>query len=425
MLHLSGITLRSVEAADLAQVVNLDRLAFAPLRSDAEVEREWYGEGVNLPGRSLFIAVDDRLQSGVGSYAQVALELALEGQVIPGLGLAAVAVAPHYRGRQIARLMIEHALETGRSQQIPLSMLYPFQHGFYRKLGWAWVGRVHQYRVAARHLPLYSERAGIAPYPASQPQALQETYQSAVLQHNGWLQRQPWQWHSRLKPSNGREIYGYTEAGELLGYVILQFAVVDPSKNLLAVVVQEWVALTASAYRGILGFLASLRDQVATIVWNTYPTDPFPHLLKEQRRDPSLPDATFDFGLVHRFGEIGGGFMWRLVDVKRAFELRSLQPTPAFSLTFVIDDPILGEERLTVEFADGRMQLRDRPASTTLRISIEHLTELFCGMRRAIDLLWMRQIELEGVPQASTEVQVLTQLDAAWQAEPPFCWDFF
>ncbi len=129
--------------------------------------------------------------------------------------------------------MLEHALEEGRSQQIPLMMLYPFQHGFYRRLGWAWTGQTYQYRISARHLPTYSERVNVIPYnPDQHQQSLQAIYQKAAQHHNGWLKRRDWQWQDYLKPSKGREIYAYIEAGEVLGYVILRFAYLNPLKIL-------------------------------------------------------------------------------------------------------------------------------------------------------------------------------------------------
>ncbi|MBD2021239.1 GNAT family N-acetyltransferase, partial [Leptolyngbya sp. FACHB-36] len=332
----SNITLRLAQDEDLNHVARLDRLAFAPLRANADVIRDWYPQGLELPDRTQFLAVEATTNQAVGAYVQIDLELLLQQKRFPTLGLAGVAVAPERRGQRVARRMIEHALETGRSHQYPLAMLYPFQHGFYRKLGWAWVGRSHQYRVSTTHLPRYSEPqsfataglTGIFPYDATQQQALQTVYQTAAVQHNGWIQRREWLWDSLLKPKTGREIYTYVEAGALLGYVVLQFTQLP---DRLAVVVREWVALTSTAYRSILGFLASLRDQVSTIVWNTFAEDPFPHLLSEQRRDPSLSAAPFEFGLTHAFGEIGGGFMWRLVDVQRAFEQRPVQAIDPFA----------------------------------------------------------------------------------------------
>lgn len=411
-------SVRSLQDGDLSQVVNLDRLSFAPLSSNEEFQQEWFADGIALPGRKLFLAVEEETGEGVGGYAQLDLTIWFEQQEFPVMGIAAVAVAPHRRGQRIARLMLEHALAMGWEQNLPLMALYPFQHGFYRKLGWAWVEQMHQYRVSARHMPVFRERSQIFPYHADDQPSLQSVYDQAACCHNGWFRRQPWQWESRLKPGKGREIYCYRNDNELTGYVILQFTHLTP-QSALVVVVQEWVALSAEAYRGILGFLASLRDQVSTIVWNTFSEDPFPHLLQEQRRDPALASDSFEFGLVHKFGEIGGGFMWRLVDLKRAFELRPIRADEPFAITFQVTDPVLGKQAIAVEFAERRMTCLEKLTSTVLHTSVEHLTELFCGVRQATDLLWTGEIEYEG------DVTLLTQLDAVWQTTPPFCWDFF
>lgn len=367
----------------------------------------------------MFLAVEDSTGMGVGTYAQIDFGVWFEQQLLPTMGIAAVAVAPHRRGQRVARLMLEHSLATAQEQKIPLIALYPFQHGFYRKLGWAWVGETRQYRVSARHIPAFEERSRIFPYQSSQVEELKALYEKVASQHNGWLQRRPWQWESILRLKPGEETYCYSEANQLQGYVFLKFAYLNPPQNIPAIIVQEWVALTASAYRGILGFLGSLRDQVSTIVWNTDPTDPFPHLLREQRCDPILPSPAFEFGLTHRFGEIGGGFMWRLVDLDKAFELRPIRAAEQFALAFQVSDPVLGERTIAVEFTTNEMVQLEKKSENVLRTSIEHLTELFFGVRKATDLLRTGEIDYEGDP------SVLTKLDAAWQAAPPFCWDFF
>ncbi|MBW4521633.1 MAG: GNAT family N-acetyltransferase [Scytolyngbya sp. HA4215-MV1] len=420
-LDLPGITLRLAQTDDLPQIVNLERLAFAPLQSNTEIERDWFPQGLNPPGRRQFLAIEDLTRLGIGVYTQIDLALFIESQEFPTMGIAGVAVAPEGRKQRIARLLLEHALDHARTRQIPLIMLYPFQHGFYRQLGWAWVGRVHQYPVACRSLPLYPERFGIIPYDPEQHQsALQQIYQQSAARHNGWLKRQSSHWQSRLARNHGREIYCYVESGKLLGYVVFQFNFPEtPLFQSLGLVVQEWVALTAEAYRGILGFLAALEDQVEVVVWNTYPEDPFPYLLKEQQRHRVAGQHSPLYGLTHRFGEMGGGFMWRLADLTAAFQLRPIQSGSAFTLTFQIDDPILGEQTLTVNFAAGQMQIVKKVAPAILKTSIAHLTELFCGLRRSTELVWTREIEFEG------DRSLLQKLDIAWQSTPPFCWDFF
>ncbi len=94
MTKSSKITVRPVEDGDLIQVVNLDRLSFAPLSSNAEIKTDWYSNGLDLPGRKLFLAVEGETGPGIGSYAQLDLGLFFEGQEFLTTGIAAVAVAP-------------------------------------------------------------------------------------------------------------------------------------------------------------------------------------------------------------------------------------------------------------------------------------------------------------------------------------------
>lgn len=418
MTDLPGFKIRAAEESDRAQFINLARLAFMPTRSQADVEKEMQDELLNPPGGQGWV-VADQADNLAGRYRHLELALFFQRIEFPMAGVAGVAVAPERRGQKLAQLMIEHALHRFHEQQIPLSMLYPFQHGFYRKLGWAWVGETRQYRVSARHLPLYAERVNVVPYQDSLEASIKAVYQKAAQQHNGWLQREPNRWKGYFKPEGGQEIYGYAEAGTLLGYVVIEFTHLEPTKTQWAIAVQEWVALTAEAYRGLIGFLASLRDQVTTIVWNTDPQDPFPHLLSEQRHDPALPPQPFGFGLTHRFGATGGGFMWRLVDVVKALELRPIHPGNPFAIAFHIIDPVLGNQQISIEFVDQKMHCTQQPAATRLMLSIEHLTQLFCGMRSAVELHWLGDIDIEG------DSTLLSNLDAAWQAKPPFCWDFF
>jgi predicted acetyltransferase len=421
MSESSEISLRLAQADELAIVAQLARLAFAPLLSNQDVEQDWYGGNVQLPGRSRFLAEDATGQL-VGCYVQIELALWFMGQKLPILGIGGVAVALHRRGQGMASHLLDHALRSARDQQVPLTMLYPFQHGFYRSLGWAWVGETRQYRVSTRDLPRSPERHHVVPLSLETHQpGVQSAYAQGAIAHNGWLDRRDWQWEKFFKSAPGREIYCYIVAGEVLGYIVGQFTSAGPGTR-LALVIHEWVALTPAAYRGLLGFLASLRDQISTIIWNTDRTDPFPHALQEQRCDPQMPSEAFGFGFTHRLGAIGSSFMWRLVDLRRALELRPIQPGTAFQLMFEVRDAILGDQAIAARFAEGHIQILDSmPDSTTpmLRLSVEQLTLLWSGVRRITELVEMGQVEVVG------DRACLPLLDIAWQTQSPFCWDFF
>jgi len=417
MTH-SNLIFRAAEERDRTALLNLVRLSFMPMMSRVDLEQELGDRPLNPVGRRDWV-VDSGHGELLAGYRQFDFELFLGGVPFPMAGVGSVAVAIAHRGHGVARWMLTQALQDYRDRGFLLSMLYPFRHSFYRKLGWARVGTAHQYRVSSQHLPLYRERSRIIAYQPAQEEAIKRFYNHTAILQNGWLHRASWQWENFFKPKGGREIYTYWESGALLGYIVLEFAELEPDKKQLAVKVREWVAETSAAYRGIVGFLGSLRDQITTVVWNTYQEDPFPHLLQEQRRDPALTLPALDFNFMLTFGTIAGGFMWRVVDPQKAIARRPIQPVKPFALTFQITDPVFGEEKFTVEFADSKMQIVSQPTSTILKTSVDHLAELFSGSRQARQLYWTGELEIEG------DDSLLAPLDTAWATQPPFCWDAF
>ncbi len=409
-LPAAAVSFRPAEAADIPALARLERLAFCPLHETGAIEQSLREDPEDLRGQWLALNSDGQ---AVATYRLLELKTVLERQELPLGGLAGVAVAPEARGQGIAQALIRHALDQMRERKLPLSMLYPFQHGFYRKLGWAWVGQLHQYTVATDSLPRSPERLSVVPCDwAKHGPELRKLYERAALRHNGWLVRQEALWQKFIKPATGREIFCYVEQGRLLGYLVVQYQQEDGGRRLL---VREWVAMSRDAYWGLLGFLSAMRDQIKAVSWTTYPEDLFPYLLKEQRQ---VSQGAL-VGLTHRFGEIGGGFMWRLVDVSEAFRLRAIQQGPPFILTFEIQDPELGEQVITANFTAGRMHPVAQAQPAVLRLSIDHLMELFCGLRKASELAWTRELEFTG------ERSLLSQLDRAWECTPPFCWNEF
>src|SRR3972149_5947411 len=69
-------------------------------------------------------------------------------------GVASVGVAPDARRSRVGRALLEGMLARMRSRGMVVSMLYPFKHDFYRKLGWGLVGEMRRYRFRPDALPL-------------------------------------------------------------------------------------------------------------------------------------------------------------------------------------------------------------------------------------------------------------------------------
>ncbi|MEB3292305.1 MAG: GNAT family N-acetyltransferase [Synechococcales bacterium] len=426
--------LRPVNPNDLDAITRLNRLAFALTRSDAEVAQTWFPEGVVLPGRTRWAVVHPKRSTLVATYAELDLQICCLGQVLPAIGLSGVAVAPEWRGQGIAHWMLEESLGRAQRQKIPLMMLYPFQHGFYRRLGWAWVGQLWQYAIATVHLPQQSPRdssaslttqlGSIHPLREQDWAAIKQTYQQVALQKQGWLQRADWQWEQHRQTYHplqaaGKAGWCYWQGDRLLGYLFVAFQERSDYGGQIVAIVQEWVAITPDAYRGLLYFLRGLKDKVPLIIWSTDASDPFPHLLQQQERVlPQGMERNLQ-GFYHRLGELGSGFMWRLVHLPTALTLRPIQPGASFRLKLCVEDAILGNQTLTVETYGDRLVLTDKPALATAKLTVEALTILYSGIRSWSDLIWTGEVGWSGDP------GLVVQCDRAWRAPTPFCWDLF
>src|SRR5919197_6632738 len=66
--------------------------------------------------------------------------------------VAGVAVRPVDRRRGLASQLMRAILETDRNAGRAYSLLYPFQHGFYRRIGYGSVGLMHFWRLAIQHM---------------------------------------------------------------------------------------------------------------------------------------------------------------------------------------------------------------------------------------------------------------------------------
>ncbi len=407
-----SLTIRPARFEERDALARLSHLAFAPSKPFAEI-RERYKRDDQIVPTTTVAEEDGRLY---GKYALLDYQCFLAGKSLPIAGIAGVAVAPEGRGRGVATGLMHHALKAMQQQVYPLSMLYGYRHGFYRRLGWACVGAVYRYRVSTRDLPRFSEAREVVPLdPVADREAIEQLYAREAPTHNGWLVREEHHWRDYFEEEHYK-LFGYWVGRTLEGYLVMCYEPEPASSEIAHIAVREWVACSGRAYRGLLGFLAAQRDQVDAVTWDSDAHDPLPKLLQEQR---GAHDRTIRTFLGSGFGVIHSSFMWRIVDLDAAFNGRPIQSTANFSINLEVHDPVLGIVRRTLGVEDHQLHLDAQSARTTVKLSVERLTQLWCGYWNAQDAHRCAQLEVEGDPAP------LALLDQAWQTAPPFCWDFF
>lgn len=118
----------------------LDDYAFGaspPLRSDAD-RRKGLDAFTEKQVYMLYEANTPR-----ASVALTPAPQTIRGQIMTVGAIDSVATHPLVRRKGYARRLMQHLFEVMRSQQIGLSMLYPFRESFYQKLGYAGFPKTH------------------------------------------------------------------------------------------------------------------------------------------------------------------------------------------------------------------------------------------------------------------------------------------
>ena len=294
----------------------------------------------------------------------------LAGAPMPMMGLAAVAVAPHARRRGLGATLCAAAIHEARARGDLLSTLYPFRPSYYERLGWGLVGHLLRYRFRTAHLPLYDEARHVRPARStSDAEAIAACYGRVASRANGPIARDRRIWGYRLsgeelgvRPVDQEAVLAGVGTGEgkdravvfdedgITGYAILR-SVPGRSTEDATIQVRELVAEHETAYRGLLGHIASQRDQWPLGVHFARPDERFADRLDDPRPPRPMPSRSLYFPTATRVE----GPMLRVLDVPAALAARPLAEDATFTVE-VTKPPVEGN--------GGRWRVTARPAGT-------------------------------------------------------------
>src|SRR5258708_38911056 len=171
------------------------------------------------------------------------------GVAYPISAIAGVAVRDVDRRRGFASAMMRSILKTDLAARRPYSVLYPFQHGFYRRLGYASVGLMHYWRIPTAHLSDDANlRGAVRRVVEADRAAIADLYRASLQEGVGGLERSDAQWAQRWTRDEPRWVV--FDDGQLRGYLVYR-----PAQSALEIL--ELVALSAQAERGLWAFLAA------------------------------------------------------------------------------------------------------------------------------------------------------------------------
>jgi predicted acetyltransferase len=347
---------RPARRTDIETLVDLSLRAYRV--SSAEARRDFFGDHPRFGLRDVRVGeLDGEIVAALVLYP---LHAWVRGEKLPVTGIGSVAVSPEHRRRGVGEALVRASLREMRQRGDALSMLYAFRGDFYRRFGWGLIETPIMLSVPPALLPASEESRRVRRLRMPDRPLVQQLYDRYARErgHFALARRAEW-WERRLWGYEGEWIVYERRRGQIEGYLHVQVDAGDgPWK--LVLTVNEFVALTPDAHRGLAGYLHGLRDQAVELVMSTPPDAPW----AAELGDAANLRGEMKLGVVRSSGHAGYGAMLRLVEVKSALESLPVAPHARGELLLDVRDEMIPSNERTwrVHARDGRLSVRAETA---------------------------------------------------------------
>ncbi|MEW6734886.1 MAG: GNAT family N-acetyltransferase [Acidobacteriota bacterium] len=359
----------------------------------------------------------------VAALSAIPYTIWIGGARLAMLGLATVVNALEARRRGYASALCCAAIARGRARDFVVSILYPFRYDFYRKLGWGTIGELIEYNFHPRNLPHYETQRNVRRFRPQDIDAVATCYQRFVERGNCLAESPPsvWQdWQLRITERK-LIVMVYEQQGEIRGYLSFCF---ESGHDMLTqtLSVEELIYDDRESYQGLLGFLATLRDQVTSIRYWASPSEAFHYILNDPRdvKQPMLAS------MVSRAGQYGFSYMLRVLNVEQALIMRPNYHHLNGSICFQILDEQIPENsrrfRFTLTEGQPTINLVEDREMAQVHLGIDIFSQLYAGAITASRAHFLGLLEIKDT--ASVPL-TLSWLDQAFSLPKPFLLDQF
>ncbi|TKX42400.1 enhanced intracellular survival protein Eis [Halorubrum sp. ARQ200] len=301
-------------------------------------------------------------------------------------GLSAVASPPeHRRNGHIERLLRESLTEY-RDDGVRFSVLWPFEHPFYRRYGWATVSRYRRVKAPPEQLAFATSERGdetgrFRRLDEDDHGAAADLLAATAERHDFTMARTEAWWRERSLRGWQTDpyVYGFERGGDLRALLSYTFEERDDGDG-RAMVVSDAAVADPADWDRVFRFCRDHDSQVERVRLRL-------------PADVSLLDRVDDPRAVTE--EVRAGPMFRLVDVPDALTALAPDPDLNAAFTLAVDDPLVDwhDRPIRVTIADGEVAAErvedvdgDGSAVADVTAGVGALSQLYAGYRGVDDL---------------------------------------
>ncbi|MEH2295799.1 GNAT family N-acetyltransferase [Nostoc sp.] len=318
---------------------------------------------INLIGVENFRIIR-KLEQVVGGLATLDMGQWWGGVRVPMTGIAAVGIAPEYRGSGVAIALMQHTLKELYARGVAISALYPAVQSLYRKVGYEQGGSWCIWEVATKNIQVREQPLPLEPVGLINHQVFHELYQQQARLTHGYLDRHPAIWERLIQPGEKETVYAYFigTKDQPQGYIIFTQERTEDGEILS---VKDWVLNTVTAAQTFWSFLANHRSQIQQVRWKSSAIDSLTLLLPEQTA--KIKDTN--------------RWLLRVIDVVKALEARGYPSQIQAELHLEIQDNLLtgNNGKFILSVANGRGEIR-KGGKGELQLDIRELASLYTSL---------------------------------------------
>lgn len=281
-------------------------------------------------------------------------------------GISAVATWPEYRRQGVAKRLLQHSLQKMKQNGQTVSLLHPFQVGFYRKYGWE-LAYVHKkYTIPLEKMKHDWKTDGYVRRTTDHA-LLEKLYEVYAKKYNGMLVRDDLWWKQRVLTDEAAQMaVAYHASGEPEGYLIYKV-----QENILTI--KDYAYTTQNGLRLLYEFISN-HDSMAKEVQLTVPeNDALPlHLA-----DPMFKQTLEPY------------FMARIVDVHSFLKQYPFEAVSESVVIDVTDDSLpenSGSYHIKVAQGQSSVTKVKQGAQAGVQCSVQQLASMLLSFKRAPEL---------------------------------------
>ena len=344
----------------------------------------------------------------------------LFGTMVPVGGGGFLSVDLEHKKVHVARDLMTFFINRYRENGSPMAILYPFRPDFYRKMGFGYGVKFHEFRVRPHHLPDSPLRSQVRLLTKDNIQAVKRCHQRVAAATFGMIEEKhdvSWELMFDFPPNT--KYACFVDGREVRGYLTFTFESAAPGDFLRNnIKVKRIVCNDPQALAGLLAFLRSQADQIDCIILDL-PEENF-HFLP---LDPRSRDHMFA-PVYHETNISGVGLMYKIIDLPAMFAVLADHSFGDQSCTVklkIADSFTPANQRsYTVRFENGRPQLLPcGKADVAIAMDIAEFSSMLMGA------ISFRELYRYSLAEISDEAWV-SRINRLFATESkPVCWTDF